>query len=142
MHYFRNSLLGYINLQISLLGSRILIHIINTREPLDLTRPRLGIQPLLVRPLTVFQRSSDVNEEKVASGATGGLDRRFGGFSRVDVGCGWGGDDGCSGAGEFGGDESDSLNVFVSVFGGEAEFCIMVVWVSDDTKGEAIWESS
>lgn len=63
VHNPPNALLLQINHQVRLLGR--LIGVIHASETLDLARPRLGVDPPLVRLLAVLERSGDVHEVEV-----------------------------------------------------------------------------
>lgn len=57
--------------------------------------------------------------EEVASRATRGQDGVAGSVAAFLVGSGWGSNDGCACASEFGGDESDAMKVGRALF-----FCV------------------
>jgi hypothetical protein len=116
----RDSLSGDVDSQVSL--GRSLVDIIDASEALDLSPACLGIQTPSVSLLSVLQRGVDVNEEEVGTGSTILQDGVLGGLSGSLVGSGRGSDDGCTSAGELRGDESDTLEVGVSVFSRVSEF--------------------
>lgn len=96
---------------------RSLIGVVDTGEALDLAATSLGVDTALVVALAVLEGSSDVNEEErsdLRDGLTGGL-------ARVLVGSNGRGNDGGTGLGELGGDESNALDVLVAVLPGEAQ---------------------
>ena len=97
---------------------RTLVRIVDAGEAFDLAPPRFRVHAPLIRLLRILQGRRDVDEEetpvltdRVPRLLTTVFERRDGR-----------GDDGGAGFGEFGGDESDALDVFVAVFAGKAEF--------------------
>ena len=108
-------LLGTIHNQIGLLGS--LVGIIDTGEALDLTATGTLVDTALVGLLAMLERSGHVDEEEVA---------RLGDdvpsvLARLLVRGNGGGNHGGTGAGELGGDESNALDVLVTVLASEAQ---------------------
>jgi hypothetical protein len=95
---------------------RLLVLVIHTGQALDLSRPGLGVQSLPVCLLTLLQRCSDVDEEKVSS--TLADDGTADSLSRASIRGGRSGNDSGAGFGEFRSDESDAEEVEVLVLWG------------------------
>ena len=95
-----------------------LIGVIDTSETLDLTASGLGVDASLVGLLGIFEGGGDVDEEDGSSAADGltGL------LSAVLVRRNGGSNDGGTGLGELGSDESNTLDVLVTILSGESEF--------------------
>lgn len=104
-----NSVIPQVADQVGVLGC--LVHIIDTSQVLDLTSPRSLVQSPPVDLLTPFQRSSDVDQEVVATAGADNL--LLESLSGPLVRSGGGGNDGGTGLGKLGSDETDSLEVDV-----------------------------
>jgi hypothetical protein len=104
-----------INSQISVLGR--LIRVINTREALDLTRARLGVDTALVGLLAVLEGRSDVDKEERAVLLNEVLGRLAATLERCDRGS----DDGGAGPCQLGRDEGDARDVCVAVLAAKAQ---------------------
>lgn len=104
-----NSVIPQVADQVGVLGS--LVHIIDTSQVLDLTSPGSLVQSPPVDLLTPFQRSSDVDQEVVAT--TGADNLLLESLSGPLVRSGGGGNDGGTRLGKLGSDETDSLEVDV-----------------------------
>lgn len=101
--------------EVGLLGS--LIGVIDTGEALDLASASGGIGTLSVSLLAVLEGSSDVDEEEGA-----GLPNESAGLLSGSLkGSNRGSDNGSTGLGQLGGDESDSVDVEITVLSAEAE---------------------
>jgi hypothetical protein len=111
-----NALLGNVDHKVGVGGG--LVGVIDTGEALDFTAAGLCIDTALVSGLTVLEGSVDVDQEERATGA---LDSLTGRLAGVLVGSNGGSDDSGTGAGEFTGDEGDTLDVGVAVLTAEAQ---------------------
>ena len=116
----RNSLFRHIDGQVGIV--RVLIDVVDTSEALDLTSTGPSIETLAVGGLAVLERSRDVDEEEVATSTTALEHMLLGSLSRAFVRSSGSGDDSCTSTSKLTSDVSDSLDVLVSVFSGEAEF--------------------
>ena len=99
MYNFRHALSGHVNSQVWPL--RGLVIVVHTGEALDLPSPGFGVRALAVRALAVFERSRNVDQEKVTPGTTVLYDCVSGCIARIIV---WGNrcrNDSCSRTGQF-----------------------------------------
>ena len=109
--------IGLLNIHNQVRLRRRLVRIIHTGKPLDLTLPRLGIDPPLIRLLAVLETRRNMHEVKAAVLLDNLLRLLAAGVERRN-GCG---NNGSSGLCEFRGNEGDARNVLVAVGAAEAQ---------------------
>ena len=115
MHNRSNILLGAIHNQVRIL--RHLVRIVHAGETLNLTLAGLLVDASPVSALAVVERSRDVHEEersRLLNGVAGFL------ASLLEGGDG-SGNDSSAGLGQLGSNESDTTNVEITIFAGEAQ---------------------
>lgn len=121
MDDLRNSLPSHIDGQVGIV--RVLVDVVDTGEALDLTSTGPSIETLAVSRLAVLERGSDVDEEEVATRTTALEHMLLGSLSRAFMRSNGSCDDSCTSASELTSNVGDSLDVLVSVFSRETEFC-------------------